>query len=222
MAMSRSAGVPKRGVGDAALERIRKVANEKYDGNLMAGAADVRHAKLGSYLEAIYEIQKAKADPVMALEQAIKRSRYQDYVRDKYKKDPNRVQVKLENLDRLKEFIAGLAENGLSTDDIVFQLTLHDTVDTNDKEGKVTISTIHASKGLEWGRVYVTNIVEGSIPHKWSISTTSELEEERRLLYVAATRAQDVLVLCVNGMIQVGPNTQTVMPSRFLKELGII
>src|SRR5208282_4296992 len=79
----------------------------------------------------------------------------------------------------------------------------------------------NSAKGLEWNRVYVTNLYEGSIPHKFSMGNAEEIEEERRLFYVAATRARDTLVLCIPGMVQSGPNTQTVAPSRFLFEIGI-
>jgi len=86
----------------------------------------------------------------------------------------------------------------------------------------VTVSTIHSAKGLEWTRVYVTNIVEGSLPHKFSMGSEEEIEEERRLFYVACTRAKDWLTLCVPAMAQSGSDTQRLRPSRFLTETGVI
>jgi DNA helicase-2/ATP-dependent DNA helicase PcrA len=95
----------------------------------------------------------------------------------------------------------------------------------DDESGSVTISTIHSAKGLEWKRVYVTNVFEGSLPHKFSMGSEEEIEEERRLFYVACTRPQDTLVLCVPAIQQVvvGKNQANVavMPSRFLREVGI-
>ena len=61
----------------------------------------------------------------------------------------------------------------------------------------------NSAKGLEWRRVYVTNLVEGSLPHRFSMGNDEEVEEERRLFYVACTRARDMLVLCVPEKQQV-------------------
>ncbi len=65
----------------------------------------------------------------------------------------------------------------------------------SDVEQPLILSTIHQAKGLEWKAVYIINLVEGRLPHVRSIGNTKELEEERRLFYVAATRAKDYLVL---------------------------
>lgn len=80
----------------------------------------------------------------------------------------------------------------------------------------------NSAKGLEWPRVFVTNLVEGSLPHRFSMGSAEELEEERRLLYVAATRAQDSVTLCVHAMEMNGTDTRRVAPSRFLIETGIM
>jgi DNA helicase II / ATP-dependent DNA helicase PcrA len=61
----------------------------------------------------------------------------------------------------------------------------------------MTLSTIHSSKGQEWRSVFVLNVVDGCIPSDLSVGTTAEIEEERRLLYVAMTRAKDDLHLVV-------------------------
>jgi DNA helicase-2/ATP-dependent DNA helicase PcrA len=89
-------------------------------------------------------------------------------------------------------------------------------------QGSVTISTIHSAKGLEWKRVYATNLVEGSLPHKFSLGSEEELCEERRLFYVACTRARNVLVLCVpeKQMSPDGSKMTKLTPSRFLLEIG--
>jgi DNA helicase-2/ATP-dependent DNA helicase PcrA len=63
--------------------------------------------------------------------------------------------------------------------------------------GDVILSTIHSSKGQEWKSVYVLNVVDGCMPSDLGAGTSAELEEERRLLYVAMTRAKDDLHLVV-------------------------
>ena len=69
--------------------------------------------------------------------------------------------------------------------------------------------------------MYITNVTEGSLPHRFSMGSPSEVEEERRLFYVACTRAKDSLAICVHSLEPRGPNTLSVAPSRFLGEVGI-
>jgi DNA helicase II / ATP-dependent DNA helicase PcrA len=59
------------------------------------------------------------------------------------------------------------------------------------------LSTIHSAKGMEWDTVYVLNVVDGSFPSEFSTGRPELIEEERRLLYVALTRAQNDLMLIV-------------------------
>ena len=82
------------------------------------------------------------------------------------------------------------------------ELTLDPPEATSDQAGVphldedyLILSTIHSSKGQEWKSVYVLNVVDGCIPSDLGAGTTAELEEERRLLYVAMTRAKDSLHL---------------------------
>lgn len=220
-ALSRAVGAPKRGVGPGALEKLHFAARNDHGDNLLLAAEALMTAKLGQFLEVIRLIIQAKDDPVRAIDVIISLTRYREYIAEKYKKDQQKVVTKLENLERLKELVSTLADTGgLSTEDLVFQLTM-DRTDDQTEEGRVTISTIHSAKGLEYARIYLTNLHEGSLPHKWSMGNEEEIEEERRLFYVAITRARDQLVLCVPGLVQVGPNTNVVTPSRFLYELGI-
>jgi len=222
-ALVRSSQVPKRGVGEKSLEKIREAANQVTGGDLINYLSINRTDKLSLYVELVARVVAAKDDPFKAIDVIMAGTRYQDYIREKYKKEREKVEMKLENLDRLAEMIRNIQTftPGITTEDIVFQLTMHDTIDPKDEAGKVVVSTIHASKGLEWPRVYMTNLYEGSLPHQFSMGSESEIEEERRLFYVGDTRARDVLKLCIPDKIQKGPNIQTVRPSRFLEEIGI-
>ncbi len=65
------------------------------------------------------------------------------------------------------------------------------------EEDYLILSTIHSAKGQEWKSVFVLNVVDGCMPSDLGIRTSAELEEERRLLYVAMTRAKDDLHLMV-------------------------
>ena len=219
-ALVRAVGVPKRGVGDVALEKIRKIAQEKHNGDLILGSTSVD--KLGLFVQQLQSIQQYRDYPTQALDQILIHMDYKNYINTKYKKEPDKAKSKLENIDRFKELVRGLTEDQkMTTDDVVFQLTL-DRAREDDKDGMVTVSTIHSAKGLEWKRVYVFGVVEGLLPHRFSMGSEAEIEEERRLWYVAVTRAQDALTICVHAMEQNEGNTRRVTPSRFLIETGII
>ena len=87
------------------------------------------------------------------------------------------------------------------------------------KETMVTLMTIHSAKGLEFDSVFVVGLEEGLLPHSRSLLEKDDLEEERRLLYVAITRAKRKLFLSFAGLrfMYGGRNSQT--PSRFLSEI---
>jgi ATP-dependent DNA helicase Rep len=220
-ALRRSSGVPKRGVGDAALERVMLNANERHNGDLMASLKAASPQKLQGYVMIIDELEKRSHNPSDAIDYLVKAIHYEDYLKKKYTKHRDKLEQKLVNIERLKEMINALiAEREMTIDDVVFQLTMQDQKDIGG-DGKVIISTIHAAKGLEWKTVYVVGLYDGSIPHKFCVSD-EEICEERRLFYVACTRAKDTLVLGVPAAIEFAyKEPQWVAPSRFLTELGV-
>ncbi len=88
------------------------------------------------------------------------------------------------------------------------------------KEGRVVLSTMHSAKGLEWDVVFVISLAEGRFPAPRSVHSPTELEEERRLFYVASTRARDHLFYCYPTVISVsGSGILPSAPSRFLSEI---
>ena len=94
------------------------------------------------------------------------------------------------------------------------------TVD-NETE-KVTLSSIHQAKGLEWRVVFVIWLTDGMFPSSRSFEFPDAIEEERRLFYVAATRAQDQLYLTYPGYwINASPDNRLQRASRFLQEIPI-
>lgn len=226
MAYIRSISVPKRGVGDKGLEKIREVANKDHSGNLIEASYAVNSTRLGTYVRHLKEIQANIANPVKALDTVLRTINYKEYLKEKYKKDEPKLEMKQINLERLSEVIGALyEESGLSTEDIVFQLSMNDQTkdDSKDPKGKVVIATIHSTKGLENKRVFVTGVVETLLPHKFSMTNENEIAEERRILYVACTRPRDILVICVpENLISYKGVAYPVLPSRFLTELKII
>ncbi len=90
----------------------------------------------------------------------------------------------------------------------------------HEKEDHLVISTIHSAKGLEWHTVFVISLCEGRFPSAYSVSSEEALEEERRLFYVAVTRARENLFLTypVTGYVP-GEGRVMLKPSRFLEEV---
>jgi DNA helicase-2/ATP-dependent DNA helicase PcrA len=97
-------------------------------------------------------------------------------------------------------------------------LTDQDTTDSDDKD-KVLLMTIHAAKGLEFPFVYVVGMEENLFPSVLSVSSRVDLEEERRLFYVAITRAQQKLTLSYAENRYRWGNLTSNEPSRFLQEI---
>jgi DNA helicase-2/ATP-dependent DNA helicase PcrA len=100
--------------------------------------------------------------------------------------------------------LAQIAQIYPSRERFLTELTLDPPGSTGDEAGTplldedyLILSTIHSAKGQEWGSVLVLNIVDGCLPSDLGTGTTAEIEEERRLLYVAMTRAKDQLHLIV-------------------------
>ena len=224
VAFKRAVATPKRGLGDVAVEKLQKVAAAKFDRDLVQAAQNSEHMVLRPFGDFIGDLSRCE-HPSEALERLIRKIDYRGIIKDRYRKNPEAVERKLGNLDRIIEAINGLVESapgGQATfADVIFRVTLDSKAEAATEEGVVVISTIHNAKGLEWPRVYVTNVYEGSLPHQWS-SSEQEIEEERRLFYVAVTRAISCCGLCVPSMVNRGPNTARVQPSRFLVELGVI
>ena len=97
-----------------------------------------------------------------------------------------------------------------------------ETMAVSDKEKPLVLSTIHSAKGLEWERVYLIGLVEGVLPVSFSLHDDEGIEEERRLFYVAVTRAKQSLVLSVHHQAAVAGFRQYNTISRFLDSERIL
>lgn len=144
---------------------------------------------------------------------------YDDYMKSKF---PN-YEVRREDLNTLSSF----ARQFESTEDFLSQLALIGSVETPDALGsgdgdteKVTLSTIHQAKGLEWKAVFLIWLTEGMFPSSRSSETPEGLEEERRLFYVGVTRCKDELYLTYPDLrLNAGYGDAMQRPSRFLHEI---
>jgi DNA helicase II / ATP-dependent DNA helicase PcrA len=95
-------------------------------------------------------------------------------------------------------------------------------IEAEDKEEEyVTLSTIHSAKGLEWHTVFIIHLVEGFFPSSRSAESLESLEEERRLMYVASTRAkQRLFVTYPMNLFDRAAGVTLSKPSRFISDLN--
>ena len=145
---------------------------------------------------------------------------YDDYLQAKYAN----YEQRREDLTSLEAF----ARTFQDPVEFLSQLSLLATSDTErvanpeEESEKVTLSTIHQAKGLEWRAVFAIWLTEGMFPSSRSLESLEAVEEERRLFYVAVTRAKDELYFCYPAFWQGGSiDNQIQRPSRFLKEIPI-
>jgi DNA helicase-2/ATP-dependent DNA helicase PcrA len=151
--------------------------------------------------------------------QAILAGGYPAYVRGRYDRADNRL-ADLEQLallatryETLERFVSDVLLAG--------DVFTADTMAAEDPSDALVLSTIHQAKGLEWSRVHVIRLVEETFPNARSLQEPGGLEEERRLFYVAVSRAQDELYLVYPQLLDRRGrlSVQLTSPSRFLSEV---
>jgi DNA helicase-2/ATP-dependent DNA helicase PcrA len=140
---------------------------------------------------------------------------YQDYLRRTYENWPRRE----EDLESLVDF----ATKHQNLAEMLSQLVLLSSESgdrvVHDGEKCLRLSTIHQSKGLEYPHVFIIGLADGLFPGKRAIDGESDLEEERRLFYVATTRAEKSLHMIYPMLSSQKGTPVRLMQSRFLKEL---
>ena len=141
---------------------------------------------------------------------------YEEYLRIKYHdpagraEDIERFMDFAYHYDRLEDFLAELA--------LLTSVTAENVPAEEDRE-TVKLSTIHQAKGLEWPVVFIISLAEGSFPNPKNIDSQDDEEEERRLFYVAVTRARDYLFLCTPLHSDHHGAVTMMKPSRFVREI---
>ncbi len=141
-------------------------------------------------------------------------ARYDEFI----KKDMLTAEVKLEYLDTLVGEAKVHAELGSFLEDVA----LLSSSDKTAEGGEISLMTMHAAKGLEFPVVIVIGFEEGTFPHARVFEKPEELEEERRLCYVAMTRAKERLFLFCAGSRFVGGDRKFLLPSQFLSDAGLL
>jgi DNA helicase II / ATP-dependent DNA helicase PcrA len=159
-----------------------------------------------------------KPNPPSEMITSIVQAIYDDYAKANF----TNYELRKEDLNQLAAF----ARQFGSVDEFLSQLALISNVDAeaapnpnNDNEA-VNLSSVHQAKGLEYHTVFVIWLTDGMFPSSRSLETQAALEEERRLFYVAVTRARDELYLTYPQMrLNAGYGDMWQRPSRFLKEI---
>ncbi|SNR65501.1 ATP-dependent helicase [Desulfurobacterium atlanticum] len=228
LSLFRILNVPKRGLGQAAEERLKKLLDEGYSNiealNRIVLESPLRQREGFKEILEIIEAGKEKLETLKPYEfikfiTAI--SRYEDYLRKEYRED---WETRVENITELGNTLEEFAErSGLSGEELYLEflntVTLSSDQDEMEDGEKVTLMTIHASKGLEFPVVFITGLEEGLFPHARSLDANEQIEEERRLFYVAITRAKKVLVLSYARSRRFFGSYRPTEKSRFIDEI---
>ena len=235
-ALKRVINYPKRGIGQTTMDKVTVAAGQarvplwnvvKEPGkfNLQVnGAAKTKLENFATMIESFaVELDSAGAYELghkIASSSGILRELYSD----KTPEGVSRYENIQELLNGMKEFSEIESEeepekvNTLS--DFLVDVALLTDADQDDgDEDKVSLMTIHAAKGLEFPYVYIVGMEENLFPSQMSVSTRAELEEERRLFYVALTRAMKRATLSYATSRYKWGNLEMCEPSRFLDEL---
>ncbi len=133
--------------------------------------------------------------------------------------DPLEVENRLQNLEELLGAAAEADERGETVREFVDRMALVSDADDYDPDAPITLMTMHSAKGLEFSTVFIVGLEEGLFPHARSSDDPEELEEERRLFYVAITRAKRQLYLTYARTRRRQGEPTSTTPSRFLREL---
>lgn len=143
---------------------------------------------------------------------------YRDFCKDRYDDYPKRLKD-LEAFINVSESFTSLPKmlEELALDPIT--ATAVDTEQKTKEEAPLVLSTIHSSKGLEWKHVFIIQCLDGIIPSAYSVEDDEKLDEELRLLYVASTRAEEMLYFSYPVLAQSAYGDYFTQPSRFLKEM---
>ncbi len=176
-----------------------------------------KHHKLGPLFYLLYDLQKKKYLPSEMVQKVYEyywelfKANYDDW--NKRKKDLEIFQNIVENYTSIDSLLSDMAIEPIIE-------SVLDVEATDKEEEYVTLSTIHSAKGLEWHSVFIIHAVEGYFPSARSVENLDSLEEERRLMYVASTRAKNNLYVSYPmNLFDREAGMTLSKPSRFISEI---
>ena len=225
----RIVNVPKRSIGDTTVKRLQEFA-DKEDISLFVAAQRIQEdneipprtrSKITDFVNLITKFKEA-----------VKNYNLREFVTLVIEKSGYLAELQLQNtpeseadIENLQEFV-NVAEEFVPEDDnnilgeFLTQISLVSDIDNMDNiANNVTLMTLHAAKGLEFPVVFLAGMDEGVFPHQRTFNVPSEMEEERRLMYVGVTRAEEKLYLTSAKRRQMWGEFKYYNPSRFIEEI---
>jgi DNA helicase-2/ATP-dependent DNA helicase PcrA len=238
-ALRRTINYPKRGIGDSSVDKIGELANQAgitmWESLSRVSLSGRTQQTIGDYAALIRDFgqKAANANAHQAAEYIARRSG----IMDELKKDTTVEGIgRLDNitalLDGIKSFVEDdiLEANGAEAIETALDKSLAqwlqqialmtDQDESKDSNDTVTLMSVHSAKGLEFKSVFVVGLEEELFPSFMSKDSPEDLDEERRLFYVAITRAEELLTLSYAGSRYRYGQHRSNDPSRFLTEIN--
>jgi len=230
ISLKRIINTPKRGIGASTINKIEEFAANTGDSiyGVILSVEDIPglsgrainsikpFVELMNRFMAMKEIMGIKD----FVEEVINSS---GYIAELEKEDTIESRTRIENIkDFLSVALTFEEKNeGANMEDFLASISLLSDVDkTVETDNLITLMTVHSAKGLEYPIVFLVGMEEGLFPISRSFDSESDLEEERRLCYVAVTRAEKHLIITNAQRRTIYGNTNYTMPSRFIDEMG--
>lgn len=231
VSLARIINEPKRKIGNATLEKARNIAREKetslYD--VISHADDYPEfktaiKKLLSFSEIIQSLIKLK-DTVTIEELTGRILNDTGYMPALVMEDTTESKTRIENLGEFISVITEFEKNeetGNTLGEFLENISLVSDIDGYDEnEDSAVLMTIHSAKGLEFPIVFLSGLEEGLFPGMHSMESDDDIEEERRLCYVAITRAKEQLYITKTISRTIHGKTMPTTASRFFKEIPV-
>lgn len=224
VSFARIINFPKRGIGEGTLAKLEELGGEKSFIETILEPSFKDHGlykKFGEFVEVYKELSSATYSALSEFVSAvIEKFKLKIAYNSLEEEDLNRILNIEQFVSSVKEFEVLNPEADLGQ--FLEMITLSSDTDQIGEEGAVTIATVHSVKGLEFKAVFIVGLEEGVFPISRAFNSSGELEEERRLMYVAITRAEEKLFLSHCSKRYLYSSSQYQMPSRFIRELGLL
>ncbi|MBR5331952.1 MAG: UvrD-helicase domain-containing protein [Muribaculaceae bacterium] len=238
MALTRIINYPARGIGDTTIKKLTACASDnrvsiwtvindpiKYNLNVNSGTVKKLHS-FRDLIQSFMGLNEIGSNAEEVAKHIIRETQLLSILlSDKTPESISKQENLHELLNGVKEFITNKLEEGntenISLTDFLAEVSLATDQDTQDEENggkKLTLMTVHAAKGLEFSNVFIVGVEEELFPSSMC-STQSEIEEERRLLYVAITRAKQFCMISYASSRFHNGQTKTSSPSRFIRDI---